>query len=148
MHCRNLLAALGDVEHTLRSAPTVAPVSGFAARWQLRLEAERRRAHQRQVTMTLGLSLVGLAALLACLVMVTWPWMDALDATFWAGIYQLYGFYTFFQAVGEFFSTMFLAAFDVLPLALWILALGIISELGVLWVVSYRLLTNPRRLIQ
>jgi len=148
MHCRNLIASLGVVEHTLRSAPVFSPAAGFTARWQVRLEVERLKAHRRQVALTLGFSLAGLGALLACLALLSWPWLDSLDATFWAGLYQLLGLYAAVQAVSEFFRSLFLAAFDVLPLALIILGFGLISELGVLWVVSYRLLTNPRRLTQ
>ena len=146
--CRSLIASLGHVEHTLRSAPPVAPQTGFASRWQVRLETERRRAHWRQVGVTLGLSLAGLGILLACLALLTWPWLDSIDATFWAGLYQLFGFYSLFQSVGGFFRDLFLAVFDVLPLVMWVFVFGIICQLGVLWVVSYRLLTNPRRLIQ
>jgi predicted anti-sigma-YlaC factor YlaD len=145
-HCRTLSASLGRAEQSLRSAPLLAPVTGFAARWQLRLEIERQRIHRRQISLALGISLAGLVTLLTCLVLLFWPYMDSLDATFWAGLYQLLGLYALAQAVGDFFVTLFRATFDILPVVLWILVLGIVSELSVLWVVSYRLLTNPRRL--
>jgi len=148
MHCRNLVASLGVVEHTLRCAPMLFPAAGFTTRWQARLEAERRRAHRRQVALTLGGSLAGLGALRACLALLTWPRLDSIDATFWAGLYQLRGIYSALQAIGQFFRSLLLEVFDVLPLAIVILGFGLISQLGVLWVVSYRLLTNPRRLTQ
>jgi hypothetical protein len=35
---------------------------------------------------------------------------------------------------------------DLMPLAAWVFGFGLFSEMAVLWVVSYRLLTNPRRI--
>lgn len=146
--CRSLSASLWRAEAALRQAPRLSPVAGFTARWQLRLEVERQRSHRRQIGMTLAVSLAALAALLTCLGLLAWPYLDSLDATFWAGLYQLFGLYALAQKAGQFFATLGRATFDILPLALLVLAVGVASELSVLWVVSYRLLTNPRRLTQ
>jgi hypothetical protein len=48
----------------------------------------------------------------------------------------------------DFFSAAFRAATGVVPVVWWVLFAGLLCELGVLWVVSFRLLTNPRRITQ
>ncbi|MFM8321521.1 MAG: hypothetical protein ACKOC5_11460 [Chloroflexota bacterium] len=145
--CQALAVSLGQVELRLRQAPQLAPTDGFAARWQVQL-AERRLRHHRQALLALGL---GLAALLALLALGLWaaaPYLTNLDASLWVGIYQMIGFYNFAQQVGLFFATLARAAFDVLPMIVWVFALGILCQLGVLWVVSFRLITNPRRVME
>lgn len=144
--CRALSQALGSVERSLRAEPMLEPGAGFALRFQSRLEDQRRRLHRRQTLLTLGLGMGGLVALVCVGLAFAWPYFGAMDATLWAGLYQLFGLAVIFQEIGRFFSTLFQASFDVLPVVLWIFVVGVLCQLSVLWVVSYRLLTNPRRL--
>lgn len=144
--CRGLSGALGRVEATLKQKVMVGPAAGFTQRWQARLQEERLRLHRRQTRLTLLLTVSALVTLLSALTIFAWPWLVSLKAVFWAAMYQLFNFYLFLAAIGEFMTSLLLAMTRVVPLVGWVLAIGMVFELGVLWVVSYRLLTNPRRL--
>jgi predicted anti-sigma-YlaC factor YlaD len=144
--CRELSSALNQMEASLKQKPMAAPAAGFTQRWQARLLNDRAAAHRRQTRLTLGFILSGLATLLVGMLIFLWPWLTAHEAVFWAAAYQLYSVYLFLASVGEFLTNLLKAMTQVIPLVGWVLAIGMVFELGVLWVVSYRLLTNPRRL--
>lgn len=144
--CRELSSALHQMETSLKLKPMATLVEGFTQRWHARLQDERATAHRRQTRLTLGFILAGLATLLGGMIIFLWPWLSAHEAVFWAAAYQLYSVYLFLAAVGEFLTNLLRAMTQMIPLAGWVLAIGMVFELGVLWVVSYRLLTNPRRL--
>lgn len=147
VECRSLVGAFHQVEHSLRTAPLVAPTPGFTLRWQDKLDAERSRLHRRQVRLALAFGLSGAFILLALLAVLLWPLLDLLDALLWAGAYQFYLVYAFVlnagQALGAFAKGLAL----VMPLAVWVLAVGLLTQASVLWVVSYRYMTNPRRIL-
>ena len=144
--CRGLSGALNHVEISLKQKVMAAPAAGFTQRWQARLQEERLRLHRRQTRLTMLMTVSALFTLLSALVIFAWPWLSSLKAVFWAGVYQFYGFYLLLAGIGEFMTSLLLAMTSVIPLVGWVLAFGMVFELGVLWVVSYRLLTNPRRL--
>jgi anti-sigma factor RsiW len=147
LECRSLVGAFRQVEHGLRAAPLVAPTDGFTLRWQARLEAERGRSHQRQVWLALGVGLSGALTLLGLLALLFWPMLDSLDALLWAGAYQLYLAFAFARQAGEITGAFAKALAPSLPLVFWIVALGLLTQASVLWVVSYRYMTNPRRIV-
>lgn len=66
--CRDLAAALADVEEILRAAPSVAPRAGFTARFTGRLGRVRSSSRRRQTLVSLGAPLLGSLAALAVLV--------------------------------------------------------------------------------
>lgn len=147
LECRSLVGALNQVEHSLRLAPLVAPTDGFTLRWQRRLEAERGRLHRRQVWLALGFGLSGALTLLGLLALLLWPMLDSLDAVLWAGAYQFYLAYSFALEIGELLGALARGLVLALPLAFWVLSLGLLTLASVLWVVSYRYMTNPRRIV-
>jgi anti-sigma factor RsiW len=147
VECRSLVGAFHQVEHSLRAAPLVAPAEGFTLRWQARLEADRGRMHRRQVWLALGIGLSGALTLLGLLLLLAWPLLDSLDALLWAGAYQLYLAYAFALAVAESLGGFARALAPALPLVFWVVALGLLTQACVLWVVSYRYITNPRRIV-
>lgn len=144
--CRSLAGALNQMERSLKQMVMAAPEEGFTMRWQARLEEGRRRAHRRQTALTMIFTLSSAVTLLSMLTIFLWPWLAEYKMAFWAAIYQLYSVYLLLAGVGEFLTQLLRAMAEVIPLAGWVLAIGMVFELGVLWVVSYRLLTNPRRL--
>jgi anti-sigma factor RsiW len=145
IECRRLAQAWQNVEGLLRKSPLVGPQAGFAGRVQARVQADRQRAYRRQTILTLGFYGVGAVLLSALIIYLAWPWLRSPAMLGWAWLYRAFVAYSFFGAVGDFLSTMLRAAARVVPLAGWVLLVGLVSELGVLWVVSLRLLTNPRR---
>ena len=147
VECRSLAGAFHQVERSLHTAPLVAPAEGFSLRFQARLGAERDRLHRRQVKLALVVGVSGALILLALLAVLLWPLLDSLDALLWAGAYQLYLAFVFVRGAGEFFAAFAKGLALVLPLAVWVLAVGLFTQAIVLWVVSYRYMTNPRRIL-
>jgi anti-sigma factor RsiW len=145
--CRSLVGAFHQVENSLRTAPIVAPTPGFTMRWQARLDAERDRLHRHQVRLAFAIGLGGAFVLLGSLAILFWPLLDSLDALLWAGVYQFYLFFTFIRQAGGTFAALARALAPALPLVFWVLALGLLTQASVLWVVSYRYITNPRRIV-
>jgi predicted anti-sigma-YlaC factor YlaD len=144
--CRSLGSALNEMETSLRAQPVLAPEVGFSERWQRRLEAERQRAHRKQTLSMLFLCAGGAVILLATLLVLVWPWLRSPEALAWVGLYRMLVVYSYIQGVGKTFGDMFLSLAGATSLVVWIFAFGLFSELSMLWVVSYRLLTNPRRI--
>jgi hypothetical protein len=145
--CRDLEAAFQQVEHNLRTTPQVAPAVGFAMRWQARLELERSRLHKRQIRLAFAFGVGGILILLGLLAILFWPLLDSLDALGWAAVYQLYLVLVFAHQAVDAIAILGRALRPVLPLVLWVMALGLLTQAAVLWVVSYRYITNPRRIV-
>jgi small-conductance mechanosensitive channel len=147
VECRSLVGAFHQVERSLHAAPLVAPTPGFTLRWQSRLDAERNRLHRRQVRFAAVIGVSGALIFLALLAVLLWPLLDSLDALFWAGAYQTYLVFAFVRNASQTLGAFARGLVMVLPVAAWILALGLLAQASVLWVVSYRYMTNPRRTI-
>jgi len=143
--CRALSESLPAVEHALRRAPMAAPRAGFNARWLVRVEAERQRSHRRQGLLVLATSLLLAAALLCGLAWLFWPALQAPSLLLWSSLYQIVRWLSLAGAVQQFLSGLLGATRESVPLAAWVLLAGVLCQLGVLWFVSYRVLTNPRR---
>ena len=145
--CRSLSEALGQVEMRLRTDPHMEPAAGFSLRWQERLEVERLRRHRRQTWTALISGLVVLVIMLLLLAVASGPFLQNADDAFWTRVVHSINILGWLQSAGRFLVALLGSIADVLPLVLWIFGIGLVCELGVLWVVSYRLLTNPRRVI-
>ena len=144
--CQELAESYRQLASTLKKAEQVGPEPGFASRWQIRLQASREKAHRRQIIATLAFVLGGSALLLGLLVFAAWPWLRSPDLLLWTWIYQLITLFTYANALREVVVPAVWEIKDLMPLAAWVFGVGLLSEMAVLWVVSYRLLTNPRRI--
>ena len=144
--CARLAASWEAVDAHLRSTAQLAPAPGFSARWQERLAQERRRAMRRQTALSLGLSLAGVALVSAGMLAFAWPWLQAPETFFWAWLYKVIGLYGIAERAGGLLAVVLQPAARAIPLAGWVLLVGALTQLGVLWVASYRLLTIPRRI--
>jgi hypothetical protein len=144
--CSALAEGLQQVEQVLRAQPLQGPTEGFTLRWQQRLEISRQQAHRRQIWLTLLVAVSGGTVLLGALAFLLWPWLKSLDLTLWAALYQVFTAYLFLSRAGEQFLLALVSAAKIIPLPIWALSIGVLCQLGVLWVVSFRLLTNPRRI--
>ena len=146
--CRSLAAAWTSVENELRQEPLETPAEGFAERWQQRLEAQQRRLHLRQSMAMLVFSISVAALALASLVLLVWPVLSSPELLLATWLYRLLELFTTVEEIPEAFFILFRTAAGAIPLIWWVVIAGILSELSVLWVVSYRYLTNPRRVIR
>jgi hypothetical protein len=144
--CRSLAIAWEQVETEFRNEPMLAPEPGFSLRWQARLQADRLHKHQRQTTILLIFSSLGVAALLLVMFALAWPWVRTPGVFLWVSLYRLLTLFAYVDAAEEFIATLFQTATGAIPFVVWVILAGVLSQLAVLWGVSYRLLTNPRRI--
>ena len=144
--CRDLAGAWRGVESQLRMAPSVAPRPGFASRWQARLEAEHKRLERRQSLAVLGFNLTGAALLFGSLALLALPALESPRVLLWAWLYQFLQLLSYVFVAQDLLSTLIKGLASGIPLVGWVFLAGMICELAVLWVVSFRLLTKPRRI--
>jgi hypothetical protein len=143
--CREKDLAWHEVETRLKAAPVLSPAPGFTMRWQARLAAERLRKERRQTLNILLFSLGGAGLLLFILAWLVLPALRSPEPLFWASVYRLFSLFTLANLARDSFFSFIQSITGVVPLTLWILFAGLVSELAVLWIVTLRLLTKPRR---
>jgi hypothetical protein len=146
--CRLLSTAWQAAESRLKQAPTLAPEPGFASRWHRRLQADRQRLHRRQSLALLSFSLAGAALLLGSLAILAYPLLESPSLLFWTWLYRLMTMISYAGTAQDIFAGIFNTATVKLSWIWWVITAGVLTELAVLWIVSYRLLTNPRRITQ
>jgi hypothetical protein len=145
--CRQLSASLHEVESLLRAAPAAAPSPGFTNRWSARLEAEHQKIHQRQTLAILLFYTGGAAIVLASLGILALQYFQSPDTFFWSWLYRLMTLIDLVGGAGEVVRVSLRTLIELIPLTGWVLFIGILSELAVIWLVTLRLLTNPRRVL-
>lgn len=146
--CQRLASSWRQVDAHLRRPVMAEPAAGFTLRFQARLEAEKARLHRRQSLFVLAFSLAAAALVFGSLLVLLWPWLGSPQVLFWSWFYRLYTMASYAGVVQEFLRTVLQTATGTVPLTGWMLIVGLVCELGVLWIVSYRLITNPRRVAQ
>jgi len=146
--CRSMSDAWLIAEKNLQGKVMVGPKPGFTSRWETRLEVERRRIHRRQTTLVLLFSISGVVVLLATFAILIWPWLGSPSMLLWTWIYHLFTLYSYAELGQEILINLLRTATIAVPITWLIVLVGLLSELGVLWIVSFRLLTNPRRIMK
>jgi predicted anti-sigma-YlaC factor YlaD len=144
--CRQLADAWRSAELQLRRASQAAPAAGFTARWQARLAADQQRLQRRQSLAVLAFALGAAALLLGSLLLVAIPAAGSWNLYFWSWLYRLLQTAAVMISLPLFLLSLLRAASQVVPLAGWVLAAGVMCQMMVLWVVSLRMLTQPRRI--
>jgi len=144
--CRSLSDAFFSLEAVLDADEMALPDPGFALRWQARLEASQRGIYRRQIAATFGMIVLCLAVLIGLMLTILLPWLKSPSLLFYTWVYQAFSFYTFADALRNLASPLLNFSTSALSLMGIIYGFGFLCELAVLWVVSYRLLTNPRRI--
>lgn len=146
--CRQLAAAWQAVEADLRTAPLIEPQPGFSNRWLERLEMDRQRLQRRQALAALQFYIAGAFLLLGSLLILYWPTLQSPGTLVLGWLSRIMVLVYFVGSTTDLLSSIVFTAVRQIPLFWWVLLGGITTELGVLWVVSFRLLTNPRRLVK
>jgi len=144
--CQELAESYRQVTFAMKRSEQVGPEAGFASRFQMRLQLSREKAHRRQIIATLGFALGGIVVLAGVFILLAWPWLRSPSLLFWTWIYQLITMVTYANSLREVVVPALWGITDWMPMAAWVFGSGLLCELAVLWVVSYRLLTNPRRI--
>jgi hypothetical protein len=146
--CRQLAGALHQMEADFRGIPFIGPEPGFVGRWQALNEANRQRLHRKQSLAMLAFLILGALLAVGSLCVLLWPEFRSPNLLAWSVIYRLVSMISVADITFDVVNGLARAATSIIPLGGWILIAGALSELGVLWVVSWRLLTIPRRITE
>ena len=145
--CRQLSEAWQEVEYQLKSAPMLSPEPGFTARWQQRQGEVRLR---RQKWQTISIIALGSGIALALLVVLgVWAWPVIQNPLPYLMLW-VYRLTTMFYTISDFggaLGTVVRAILQLVPGTLWVAILVALGSLGVIWIVAFRKLTSPRRVI-
>ncbi|OGO27456.1 MAG: hypothetical protein A2Z16_17190 [Chloroflexi bacterium RBG_16_54_18] len=145
--CQQIVTAWREVEQAFQRSPVVLPEMGFTSRWQKRLEADRQRVHAMQALLVLAFCLGVVVLLTGSLFLLAWPWARTPDLVVWFWISRVFSILSIAGAIRASVGIILNTVTSLIPLGGWILLVGLASELAVLWLVSIRLLTKPRRIL-
>ena len=146
--CSALSFALVEAENELRSAPLISPAAGFSQRWLEKLNQKRRQSEKKQTTLLLAVTFSAAAVVLGFLIYSMWPLINNPNVYLWTYLYRFTKVYSYFNDIQNIFGVLFNTTTSLVPISWWILMVGIVCELGVLWIVFYRLISIPRRITQ
>ena len=144
--CARLSVALREVDRELRNAPVLAPMPGFAPRWQARLETNRLQAHRSQTFIIMFLCIGGAMFMLALLGLAIFPVLRSPWPVFLAFLYELTSTFTLATVISEALVTVVKAVYEMVPVTQWAAIWVALAGLGALWVVAMHRLTLPGRI--
>ena len=143
--CTRLAQGLEAMEAQLMSTSMIAPAPHFVNRWEARLESETKHSIQKQnrtmILLTWGAALIFLSAL----IYLAWPLLETPKVVILTYLYQLLGVFSLVNTSQNLSTAVFDGLSGGIPIFWLILILGLLTEVGVICVVSFRYLTNPRR---
>ncbi|MEA3441313.1 MAG: hypothetical protein U9R58_13630 [Chloroflexota bacterium] len=142
--CYQLSTAWSAVEHELQTPQMVDPEPGFVARWQVRLEAEQKRRQNQQNLIMLSTTWGATAALLIAIVYLAIPLIQSSKVVLYTYLYQLLNLFSVVTFVQSLSSGLMDGLTSGIPWVAIVFAVGLITIMGVLWVVSLRVLTKSR----
>ena len=142
--CRSLATAWLGVQRDLTAAPVQAPAAGFAGRWEQRLERDRQQVHHRQVLGSLGLSLAGALFLILALVFFLTPVFETPKVYLYAFLYQALNMVVAADMMQNLLFGFARSVASPITVVIGLILVGIVSQLGVLWLASIRLATKTR----
>ena len=146
--CRLLSFALMQADDELRAAPMLSPEPGFTHRWLEKLEINRAQAHKNQTIFVLLAAVVAALILLGSFTYTMWPWISNPNVILWKYLYHFTKRYSYFNVFQNIVGVLLNTTTSLIPMSWWIFMTGLICELGVLWIVFYRLISTPRRITQ
>lgn len=144
--CYQLSVASQEIESLLEEAPMVEPEPGFVTRWQIRYEAEKKRSDMRQSRVMLISTWVAGLAVFAAILYLAWPMIQSPKIFLVTYLYQILSLFSLANLVQGFAAGLSSSLDYGIPWLAIVLVAGVITLLAVLWVVSLRVLTKPRRI--
>lgn len=146
--CQLLANAWQEVESQLHRSAMLAPAPGFTDRWQMRLALDSQRVQRRQSMLLLGFSIGGATLLLASLALLLLPLADSPIVFVAAWLSHLAEMIGLINNTGDVIGKLLETLSGSVSLIWLIFGSGLVSLLAVLWLVSYRVLSAPRREIK
>ena len=149
-HCREIQDAWVGILDLFQEVPAVEPAQGFVNRWQDRLaidqQVETSVKHRWQSMIMLILivhAIAGLVFLLGTQFLTTF---NSPLSLLLSGVYRLASFVAMFNAVQNFFLTLFRTITSVVPAGIWaFLGIGLVGSVAT-WIISISsLAVLPRR---
>lgn len=154
--CSQLSNGWKAVEWQLDHPVLAAPAEGFANRWMSRLEVERRQSHRRQNTIFITLSLVAVVLLSLGILFISLPLIQSPEILFWTYLERLLSFAVMIDILKDLTLSLYItfgqqfsennAWITYMPIGMIFLS-GMVFEFLVLWFVSLRWITRPRRIV-
>lgn len=143
--CQQKATAWQALVFDLRDPPLASPAPGFTQRWTERLEADRHRLHRRQTAIALAYSLGAAALIFSSLLILALPVFQSPQTILWTYLARLVSLLSLANTTTGLLGSLFRSVTQTTPLVFWVLFAGLLTEMAVLWLVSYRVLINPRR---
>jgi hypothetical protein len=146
--CRQLSDAWQEAEYQLKAAPVRSPEPGFTGRWQMRLAQEQLRVQRQQTIYVLALG--GGIALTLIVILGLWSLPVLRNPLPYLMVwgYQLITSFYLLSDVGGALSIVARMLVGLVPDTLWVAFLVALGSLGVIWIVAFRKLTSPGRVIE
>ena len=145
--CQHLSQAWREVEVQIKRAPMLSPAPHFTQRWETRLVAERLKRERTQTILVLYLCAGSVLVLLGWLCYWAYPMFTSPYPLLLVWVYQLTVSIRYFASVGDLFFSVIRAVTSLVPATLWIALSVALGSLGVLWIVTYKKLISPRRVV-
>lgn len=143
--CNQLAAAWRAVNYDLEASTMVVPAPHFVNRWQARLEMDRLATHNKQNRLMLVITWSALLIVFGCLVYFTLPIFYEPKMFILTYLYQILNWFSVVNYIQSFSQTLANGTYGSISFLWIILAAGIFTLFGVVWLVSIRYLTSPRR---
>jgi hypothetical protein len=132
----------------MQAEPNPAPAPGFTLRWQHRLAEQRRKRHQQQSWIFLGITGGIALALLATLAISTLTLVKEPDQILIYWVYRLTTLLISASSVKETLASLVTSITSAVPFAIWIGISGLGTMLSVIWFVLIKQLSTQRRIVQ
>ncbi len=145
--CRQLSEAVGEVDNLFHNAAVVSPANGFTERFQVNLARDTRRRQRTQTILLFSLGLGSIGALFLLLGFTILPVFISPITILWAELFNLVSWLSSVETIVNIVSTLFRAAYTVVPPSLWIALAFAFMGLCVVWIVAFKQVTAPRRLV-
>lgn len=145
--CQELASSWREMDQQLFHAVLVSPRTGFSDRWQARFEKENQFLQRRQTMAALVFAFGGVIVLFGSLLLLAWPWLGMPEVFVWGWVYRMMAMFSYYEPANSILSAFVQISSGKISPFWWILFAGLLSEMVVLWLVSYRWLTNPRRIM-
>lgn len=134
--CCSFAAARDAVEAHLQAAPQRMPSMGFVSRWRERLDLERIRAHQRQTSRLLvSLSVAG-SLLVAPLALWIYLMLRSPQEVIISAAREVANWMGWVRFLMETSIKVGGSVANLLPNGWWLMAVGVIAGMSILWVGS------------
>jgi hypothetical protein len=145
--CQRLSQAWREVETEMKRAPMLSPAPNFTQRWETRVVAERLKREHRQTSLIIYLCAGSLLILLGWLGLWMFPTLLSPYPLLLVWVYQITASIHFIVNIGDLYITVVRAITGFLPGTLWIALSVALGSLTVLWLITYKKLLSPRRVI-